>query len=314
LLTLLTIYIRYELNRLKANEKKYMKLAIGTVQFGIPYGISNDSGQTNINEIKKILNICKKTNIQLLDTAPAYGQSEKILGKVLGKEPNFKIITKTPYFNSNKITQKDISKLINSINCSLNNLKKNRLYGVLFHNTDDLFCENGEKLLVELNKLKKQKVIQKIGFSVYTKNQINRILDFFDFDIIQLPINILDQNLLLDGSLEKLKKSKIEIHARSIFLQGLLLMPTKNIPNYFKPALNMVNKTLNDLNITPLQAALAFVKNIKYIDYMLVGVNNSKQLIENIDAYNKITKNLNFEKFACFDEKITNPTLWKHIK
>ena len=291
-----------------------MKLAIGTVQFGLPYGISNKEGQTPLKKVKEILKIAQQNKIQLLDTATLYGQSEEILGKSLNKNHSFKIITKTPYFNVPQITKSEINKLITSIGNSFKKLNQNKIYGVLFHNTNDIFSKNGELLLNELIKLKKQNFIEKIGFSIYEPNQIDKLLKNFNFDLIQLPINILDQKLLLNGSLKKLKKSNIEIHARSIFLQGLLLMPLKDVPDYFnpiKPLLSSYHDALKKQNITLLQAALTFVKKIKYIDYILMGINNKKQLLENIKAYNSDLPEIEFRKYNCNNKTMINPIAWK---
>ncbi|MCK4650915.1 aldo/keto reductase [Candidatus Babeliales bacterium] len=291
-----------------------MKLAIGTAQFGLSYGISNKHGQTSLKEIKEILKTTKKYNINLIDTASLYGQSEEILGKCLNKDNSFKIITKTPYFNGPEITSQDIIQLRTTVTTSLKKLNQKSIYGILIHNTDNLFLKNGELLLKELKKLKNESLVKKIGFSIYSPHQIDSLLDSFEFDIIQIPINILDQRLLIDGHLKKLKKSKIEIHARSIFLQGLLLMPLNEIPSFFKPIYNKLKEYHNKIrynNITPLQAAIGFIKKIKEIDYIIIGINNKQQLTENINAYKEKIKKIDFKKFACFNEQIINPTNWK---
>jgi aryl-alcohol dehydrogenase-like predicted oxidoreductase len=296
---------------------KLMKLGLGTAQFGLNYGISNTSGQTTIDEVRNIFKIAHANNINLIDTAALYGNSEKIIGESLEQSQTFKIVTKTPYFNTSEITQIQINLLETSINKSLSNLKAQSLYGVLFHNANDLFCKNGERLYLKLKKFKSQKIISKIGFSVYSQEQIDMLLNHFDFDLIQLPINILDQKLLVNGYLKKLKSHNIEIHARSVFLQGLLLMIIETIPAYFQPIHGLLKKfhiAIQEQNISPIQAALYFVKNITYIDHIIIGVNNSIQLIENINAYNLKTCTINFESFACFDESFTNPSSWKISK
>jgi len=291
-----------------------MKIGIGTVQFGLPYGVSNNHGQTNIDEVKDILKIAHENKIQILDTATLYGNSEEVLGQSLEQNHTFKIVTKTPYFNTDQITDAEINKLVTSISRSLEKLKQPQLYGVLFHNANDVFCKGGKRLFIALEKLKTQNLISKIGFSAYYPEQIDQLLNYFKFDLIQIPINIIDQKLLLDGHLEKLKQRNIEIHARSVFLQGLLLMGQKEIPAYFNPIsklLKSFHNTIADLKITPIQAALSFAKNINFLDCILIGINNKKQLLENINAYNTTNINIDFSQFACFDENFTNPSKWK---
>ncbi|KKQ32672.1 MAG: hypothetical protein US49_C0006G0123 [candidate division TM6 bacterium GW2011_GWF2_37_49] len=291
-----------------------MKLGIGTAQFGLNYGISNTFGQTNVHEVKNILKIAHSNKITLIDTANLYGNSEKIVGESLESSQEFKIVTKTKYFNTTEVTQAQIKQLKSSIYKSLSNLNAQNLYGVMFHNANDVFCKGGERLYLELENFKNQKIIAKIGFSVYSQEQIEILLKHFSFDLIQLPINILDQKLLINGALKNLKKHNIEIHARSVFLQGLLLMPPSNIPAYFQPIHNLLKQfhdAIKEQNISPIQAALYFVKNIELLDHIIIGVNNSSQLIENIDAYNLNTSYINFEKFVCLDESFTNPSNWK---
>jgi len=291
-----------------------MKLAIGTAQFGIPYGISNKKGQTSIEEIKKTLKIAKQNSIKFLDTAPVYGESEQILGNLLKEDTHFQIITKTIHFNNSNIISNKYNQLEENINNSLNRLQKKSLYGILIHNTNDFLTPSGHSLFKVLSKLKNQGLIKKIGFSVYSSKQIDAILKKFKFDLIQLPINILDQRILAGEHLTKLKKAGIEIHARSIFLQGLLLMPFEELPQYFKPMAKHLKKyfsTLKEKKISSLETTLNFVKNIKEIDQIIIGINNSNQLLENIKAYNKKIS-LPWEEFAYFNkEEMLDPQNWR---
>ena len=115
-----------------------MKLALGGAQFGMAYGISNKKGQTPLDEIKLILNTAQKNNIKIIDTSPAYGNSEEILGKTINDNNFFNIVTKTPYFNVEKVGKPEIDKLTDSIKKSLENLSLKQTYGIIFHNTNVL--------------------------------------------------------------------------------------------------------------------------------------------------------------------------------
>ncbi len=129
-----------------------------------------------------------------------------------------------------------------------------------------------------------------------------------------MPINILDRRLIENGYLKKLKEKNIEIHARSIFLQGLLIKQPEQLPQFFNPIktlLNNYHKKLKAKNISPVEASLNFIKNINEIDYILIGINNNNQLLENIQAYNKNIETIDFKQFSCTDENIINPTKWK---
>ncbi len=148
-----------------------MKLIIGTVLFGLSYGI-NKTTKISFKETTKILNTAQKNNIELLDSAPLYGNSEKIIGKQNNSQ--FKIVTKTPHLNTKEITKKELSILTDTFKNSLKNLNQKNIYGLLIHNTDDLFSKNGYLLLETLQQLKKEKLVEKIGVSVYTPKQIKK--------------------------------------------------------------------------------------------------------------------------------------------
>ena len=208
------------------------KIALGTVQFGIDYGINSESGQVQPEEVRSILNYAHSQNIDLLDTAPVYGDSEKILGRA--NSSNFKVVTKTRHFDSLKINNNDIRLLNSDFYHSLEYLKQDSVYGVLMHNASDLLKPGAEKLFDQLQKLKQEEKITKIGVSVYDHSQLQAILEIFDIDLVQLPFNIIDKRLIDSGMLAKLKNRGIEVHARSVFLQGLLLMSERNRPDKFK--------------------------------------------------------------------------------
>ena len=209
-----------------------MKLALGTVQFGTNYGIhSVDTKQqekVNYNEVVDIINYARNHDISLLDTAPSYGNSEKVLGNL--NTHNFKIVTKTRHFNQTVITNKEVDLLNDDLGQSLKSLKHESLYGLLVHNVDDLLKPGADKLFNQLMYFRQQGLVSKIGVSVYTEDKIQNIVDKFDIDLIQLPFNIIDRRLIDGGILKMLKKLGIEVHARSIFLQGLLLMTDDRRP------------------------------------------------------------------------------------
>lgn len=292
-----------------------MKLGIGTAQFGLDYGISNKEGKTPTGEVAKILALAEKNVIQVLDTAPAYGTSEEVLGKLIPDNHNFKIVTKTPKFSPNCITYDDIQILENTFYQSLSTLNQPSVYGLLIHQAKDLLGDNGPYLMEKMLHLKDKKFINKIGVSVYSQEEIESVLEKYTIDLIQLPINVLDQRLLLNGNLSYLKKNGIEIHARSIFFQGLLLMEPESLPSYFDSIKNHLKKyheILLQNNISPLQASISFIKNIKEIECMVIGVNNLQHLSDILLAFeNNFFLNDVFLQFALTNNSILNPTNWK---
>ena len=285
------------------------KLGLGTVQWGKAYGISNRKGKTSQDEVKRILSVAQYNDIKLLDTAPYYGDSELILGKRNLKD--FKIVTKTEYFKNNTISNLDKENLISTFMDSLIRLSLDSIDGLLIHDVNDLFKRGGEYLVDGLKFLKNNGLVKKIGITVYDSQQINSSLQIFKPDIVQLPINVFDQRLIKDGTLKKLSELNIEIHARSIFLQGLLFIKENNLPEYFLPWKNKISDwhyQCRILNLTPLTAALNFILGLPEVNHCLVGVNSAKQLQEIIMASRK---NIFLDKdFATDDEKLINPKNW----
>jgi aryl-alcohol dehydrogenase-like predicted oxidoreductase len=278
------------------------KLALGTVQFGLDYGINNSNGQVEFNEVNKILNLLKLNKIDTIDTASSYGNSEKILGKI--GISNLNVITKTLPLTFG------VNNVIKTFYQSLENLKVPAIDGLLIHNFSDAKHEEFDILYKELCILKDHKVINKIGFSIYSPMQANFLLNNFDFDLIQAPLNVFDVRLINSGILGKLKSNKIEVHARSVFLQGLLLN-FKELDEYFfrwKNKFNEYQKIVESSNLSLLEYALNFVLNIKDIDKVIVGVNSERQLKEIIQT--KIDKDV-LDGFPINDLKLLNPSEWK---
>ena len=289
------------------------KLALGTAQFGMSYGISNKYGQTTQDQIIKILKLAQKNDIRVLDTAALYGNSENMLGGVLD-DFDWKVVLKTPHFNDEIVIEKKLELLNKYFFKSLQYLGRNKAYGLLIHDCNDLFNSDGEQLFGEMKKLRSLGLVKKIGVSVYTGDQIDQLLNNFDIDIIQLPVNIFDQRLVNSRRLEKLKQYGFEIHARSVFLQGLLLMPTKSIPPYFSPIKNYIKKfsdMANELSISKLELALGYVLGINEINKVIVGVNTAKQFEQIIGASISEIPFVEFNSLSIDDPIFVDPSCWK---
>jgi aryl-alcohol dehydrogenase-like predicted oxidoreductase len=289
------------------------KIALGTVQFGIDYGINSENGQVRPEEVRRILNYAHSQNIDLLDTAPAYGGSEKILGA--SHVQDFKVVTKTRHFNNVEISNGDIGLLKKDFSCSLMDLRQESFYGVLVHNASDLLKPGAEKLYDHLQELKQAEKIEKIGVSVYDYSQLQSILDNFDIDLVQLPFNILDRRMIDSGMLSTLRSSNTEVHARSVFLQGLLLMSEQNRPDKFNRwsgLWKIWHEWLNDSQITALDATIRYAISIPEISKVLVGVDTKDQLKEIIVASNGVLPNIPTELYTN-DVNLLNPSNWGRL-
>jgi len=286
------------------------KIALGAVQFGMDYGINSISGQVLPAEIKDILNYAYRQNIDLLDTAPAYGNSEQVLGKYNSHE--FKIVTKTRHFDCLEIGNREAQLLDSDFSQSLTDLKKDRVYGVLFHNANDLLKHGSDKLFNRLNDFKQAGKIKKIGVSIYNHEQLQSIIDNFDIDLVQLPFNILDRRLVDSGMFRMLQDRGVEIHARSVFLQGLLLMTEQSRPGKFKrwgTLWKVWHEWLNDNQITALEATIRHAISIPEISKVLVGVDTVDQLKEIVLASPGILPDIPPEMFTN-DADLLNPSNW----
>lgn len=289
------------------------RIGIGTVQFGLDYGISNTTGKTSLDEIKKILDFAAVAGINLLDTAPAYGVSEQSIGVSLPTNNPFSIVTKTPVLNDVSDINRSALLFKNMFQQSLDSLKCSSIYGLLVHRVEDLFVHDSERLWAVMEELKAKKSVSKIGVSVYNGEQIDKIIGRFPIDIIQVPINVFDQRLIRSGHLTMLKSMGIEIHVRSVFLQGLLLMHPPNLPAAFESVSGLMQRyhqKISGLNISPIQSALNFVASLPTVDKIICGVNNSNQLKELCIFGNGVTA-IDYDEFACDDDNIINPSRWK---
>jgi len=251
------------------------KLILGTVQFGLSYGINNFTGKVSKVDASEILAEAKSSGISILDTSYAYGDSEIVLGELLENDQYFKIVSKLPRTTKNpkSIFQETTQRL-----------KKNKLYGYLVHHFD-YFKEN-QGIWADIQTLKKDGRVEKIGFSLYHPSELEYLfLQKMDFDIVQIPYNILDRTF--EPYLKELKQQNIEIHTRSVFLQGLFFKPIDELPEKIKPLkpyLAAMNNFCKEQGITIEELVLNSVIHHPDIDGVLVGVDNIVQFQKNIKS------------------------------
>jgi aryl-alcohol dehydrogenase-like predicted oxidoreductase len=292
-----------------------MKIGLGTVQFGQNYGVSNKRGITSEDEVREILAFAWGNGITLLDTATLYGASEEVIGRSIPPHASFKIVTKTPIFQETKINKEDAARLKDTFRGSLDKLRQPKLYGLLVHHAIDLLKDGGQYLWEAMQDLKEMGLVQKIGASLYSPMELDHLLEEYGPDIVQVPINVFDQRMIQNDHLHDLKNHGVEIHSRSVFLQGLLLMSQETLPVHFNSIRNLMlqyHEELQKQDINPLEAALTFVYQQPEIDYVIVGINNQAHLKEILN----VVKNLDllrrndFSAYAVNEESIINPSLW----
>lgn len=287
------------------------KLGLGTVQFGLDYGISNRSGRTAAEEVGMILTLARERGISVLDTAPAYGESERVLGGFPLREAGFKIVTKTPQWAEGG----DLARqLVSGLRNSLAALGISRAFGLLFHRAADLEGAGGKALMRSARDCQARGWVEKVGVSVYTAEEIDAVMASGPPDLIQAPVNVFDQRLIRSGHLKALRAAGVEIHVRSAFLQGLLLMDPADLP----PAMDRARGPLDSFrafaasrSLTPLEAALGFALGLPEADIVLCGVNDSAQL-RDICLRARALECREFEALALDDESLLNPSGWGH--
>lgn len=290
---------------------QFQRLGLGTVQWGGDYGVSNSSGRTPPAEVANILAAAAKLGIRVLDTAALYGQSEQVLGQ--NDLDPFRVVTKTVRFDRAVIGSDDGARMLAGFDESLAKLQRASVYGLLVHNADDLLADGGEILVRCLERLRSEGKVQKIGVSIYSGDQVAGLLSRFTPDLVQLPVSVLDQRLIHGGQLELLKSRGVEIHARSVFLQGLLLMDPASVPRYFEPLRPLLMRwhaTARAAGMTPAQAALAFVSSLPQIDCVLVGVESALQLDQCAADFARGTP-FDARELACTDPAFINPSMWE---
>lgn len=275
------------------------KLGLGTVQFGQAYGVSNQRGQVPKDEAADILDRAARAGIRLLDTAANYGEAEAVLA---GFDTSaFRIVTKTIGIS------RGLDRVIERARHSAL-LKADTL---LVHAAKDLEGAGGEALWAALRQLKDEGLFRRIGISAYVAEHPARLAEKFHPDVMQLPFSLLDQRLLENGTLARLKALGVEVHARSLFLQGLLFM--QELPEKLQgatPHLARVRQTLKAANVTPLAAALSFVLRRPEIAFGLVGVTSTGELEDIIAAASRPLPALDWASFALQDELVLTPSLW----
>lgn len=287
------------------------RLALGTVQFGLPYGIANQEGQVTRAAAKEMLQLARTHGIDTLDTAIAYGDSEACLGEI-GTQ-GFNLVTKLPAIPEQCL---DVSTWARAqIAASLNRLGVNEVDGLLLHRPSQLLGSDGETLFRTMSELKEAGTVKKIGISIYSPVELDALISQYRFDLVQAPFSLVDRRLLDSGWLHRLKQEGVEIHTRSAFLQGLLLMPLTSIPAKFAPwaqQLDTWHRWLSSNVVTAAQACLAYPLSFSEVDRVVIGADSVAQLGQTIEAASREFSGV-LPDISCEDENLINPANWSRL-
>lgn len=290
---------------------KNNSIALGTAQFGFSYGVSNLKGQVSFKEASAILGYAKLSGIGTLDTAIGYGSSEARLGEIGAQD--WSVVSKLPALPAGC---QDIEQWVeDSVQASLKRLNHTELYGLLLHRPRDLLEIQGDRLYTGLLRLKKNRLVKKIGVSIYETSELDAMCDRYDLDLVQAPFNLLDNRIIHSGWMKRLEQQGTELHVRSIFLQGLLLMSPSERPRKFerwKSLWEKYDSWLLDAGLSPLQACIRFALSFPGVSKAIVGVESLSQLREIIEASDGAAPTIPSD-IKSNDVELLNPASWEGL-
>jgi aryl-alcohol dehydrogenase-like predicted oxidoreductase len=285
------------------------KLLLGTAQFGSPYGVSNVRGRVPPDEAERIVALAATMGVGAIDTAPAYGDAEATLGPILQAHPAISIVTKTARCEGNRVDG-----VIRAFDSSLLRLRRSKAEVLLVHAADDLLGPSADELWRALEGLRADARVDRLGVSVYTSAQAREIARRYPIGIVQLPWNVLDQRCLRDGTLAHLAEIGVEVHARSLLLQGLLLLHPDTLPApvaHAACALRRFHAAAAAAGLSPLEAALRFaVGTAGPIARYVIGVTSRDELAEIGRILSAPVSEIDAAALAVDDAEIVDPSRW----
>ncbi len=275
------------------------RLGLGTAQFGLAYGVANATGRPSPAQVQAILAAAAGFGVSLLDTAPAYGDAERLVGELApGSLP---IVTKT---------RGDLP-VREGLLASLARLRRPRVDALLVHDRHALLGPAGDALFAELVAVRNAGLATRIGVSVYHPDEAGALLARYPLEVVQLPLNVLDQRALASGLLARLRARGVEVHARSPFLQGLLLMAPAHVPASLAAArepLAAFQARARARGLTPHAAALGFARGVPGVDVVVFGVDGIAQVREAAATAPLVAAE--WADLACPDLAVVDPSRW----
>ena len=291
------------------------RLALGTAQFGLAYGLAHPGQPIARTEVREILDFAWRSGIDMLDTAADYGEAETIIAVERPPLARFTVVSKAPPLRLEAIADRDVDRVVARVHESARRLAVERLDALLVHHAPDLLVPGSERLHDALMRLKSDGLVRRIGVSVYDPETLRSVLARFAIDVVQLPLNVLDQRFLQDGTLGLLADRKIEVHARSVFLQGVLVMDPDRVPSRFDPIrahLSRYHAAASDAGLSPAAAALGFARSCPHVDRIVVGVDSLADLRDDVRAFGiaDAPSGLDYGPYAIDAVDMTDPRRW----
>jgi aryl-alcohol dehydrogenase-like predicted oxidoreductase len=284
------------------------RIAIGTAQFGLDYGVVNTNGQVPPAEARAILEAARAAGVDTLDTAVDYGAAEERLGSI-GME-GWRVVTKLPAVPASAKVSEWVSA---QIEASAGRLGVDCVEGVLLHRPAQLLTEIGRELWDAMVAAQSAGRVRRIGVSIYGPEELDALWPRFEMQIVQAPFNIIDRRLRDSGWLARLKAGGAEVHVRSVFLQGLLLAPSTSRPARFdrwSAVWRRWDSFIASTGLSRLEACLRFALQEEAIDRVVVGIDGLTQLHEILKAAAADGSRMASPDFGIPDPDLVNPARW----
>ena len=290
--------------------ERHAQLSLGTVQWGKEYGWTNQSGRPSFGALEEMLSIARSKGVEYLDTAQAYGDAEKILGKLGAAQAGFKINTKL-----NQLSQYSDSTVREKFASSLHDLGVDRIESLMVHTVSELLGPNRAIVWDSFLSLLTEGMVNSIGVSIYHPSEIEHIIELEKLNIIQLPLNVYDQRFLNSGWLKELKQRNVKIQVRSVFLQGIITMKPEKLPAHLqgiRASHGHLFNCLKDADLSPVEGALQFCLSQPDVDQVIVGCESIVQLQQILAVFDKPkdTNTIDWAQFSQTDLNIVNPSSW----
>lgn len=285
------------------------RLALGTVRFGMRYGVDNDAQMMSLDAARSIVTQARALGFAVLDTAIAYGESEARLGEIGVDE--WRVVSKLPEIPNSCA---DIGAWIHqSVLGSLARLRTNQLYGLLLHEAQQLAGPRGDAIYAGLSAVKDLRLVEKIGVSIYAPDELTALCARYRLDLVQAPYNVIDRRLVTSGWLSRLRAAGTEVHARSVFLQGLLLMPGSRRPvsfNRWRPLWNLWDGWLAQQGLSAIEGCLGFALAQPEFEHLVIGIDSVGHLQEIVACAGACTA-MPPDGLASEDADLVNPSRWR---
>ena len=282
------------------------RIVLGGAQLGLPYGILNGGETLSREAVARILDTAVSHGIDSIDTAIAYGQSETVIGETA--QNRFKIISKLPPIPSDMA---NVSQWVRTqIDASLSRLNCSSLEALLLHHPQDLIGPHGSELYAAINSLLSEKIIERFGVSIYAPNELDGIIGKFNIDVVQAPLNVFDRRII--GVTDQLSALNIEVHVRSVFLQGVLIANPKDRPQRFQPwseHFARFDEWVHSTGMSAMACCLGFALQQPGVTKLVIGTTSKESLTEIMTSIPNIHSEVPAD-LQSSSEQLIDPRVW----